>query len=284
MPSFKPKNTKSININQKSIITLDGKHNQMISEIENDTNMILPKLRHRKEEIKTMLKDSTIHFEQKLEYKDELRQIRTTITSLIKKKKDYLLNNANLIFNYFENKKNIVNGNNKTKILDKYFKTDKDLIEFGSREISTVEKYLTNIDESFLNVKNFVVQTDICRRCNSGELIPIEHEGILVCNKCYCSIQYLVENEKPSYKEPPKEVCFYAYKRINHFREILAQFQAKETTQIPQKVLDDIKHQIKKERMELHQMSNKKAKDILKKLGHKQILRTYTIHQGQTGN
>ena len=33
-------------------------------------------------------------------------------------------------------------------------------------------------------------------------------------------------------KEPPKEVCFYAYKRINHFREILAQFQAKETTQI----------------------------------------------------
>ena len=33
--------------------------------------------------------------------------------------------------------------------------------------------------------------------------------------------------KKPSYKEPPKEVCFYAYKRINHFREILAQFSSK---------------------------------------------------------
>ena len=45
-----------------------------------------------------------------------------------------------------------------------------------------------------------------------------------------------------------KEVCFYAYKRINHFREILAQFQAKETTQIPDIVLESIKLQIKKKK------------------------------------
>ena len=32
------------------------------------------------------------------------------------------------------------------------------------------------------------------------------------------NFQYLIENEKPSYKEPPKEVCFYAYKKINHFK------------------------------------------------------------------
>jgi len=48
----------------------------------------------------------------------------------------------------------------------------------------------------------------------------------------------------------------------------LAQFQAKETTQIPQEVLDKIKLQIKKERISLQQMTNKRAKDILKKLGY----------------
>ena len=58
--------------------------------------------------------------------------------------------------------------------------------------------------------------------------------------------KYLIENEKPSYKEPPKEVCFYAYKRINHFREILAQFQAKETTQIPDEVLKMLKIKLKR--------------------------------------
>ena len=39
---------------------------------------------------------------------------------------------------------------------------------------------------------------------------------------------------------------FYAYKRINHFREILAQFQAKESTQIQEEVIENIKLQIKK--------------------------------------
>ena len=54
-------------------------------------------------------------------------------------------------------------------------------------------------------------------------------------------------------------MCFYAYKRINHFREILAQFQAKETTQIPDEVLSDIKNQIRKERITNKQLTNKKA-------------------------
>jgi hypothetical protein len=119
-----------------------------------------------------------------------------------------------------------------------------------------------------LDIGNFVVQTNICHSCYKGELIPEDYEGIMVCNNCFKSIQYLVENEKPSYKEPPKEVCFYAYKRINHFREILAQFQAKETTQIPDEVLENIRLQIKKERINLEQITNKKAKDILKKLGY----------------
>ena len=108
----------------------------------------------------------------------------------------------------------------------------------------------------------------MCVQCRKGELIAIHHEGMLVCNKCSNSINYLIENEKPSYKEPPKEVCFYAYKRINHFREILAQFQAKETTQIPEEVLQNIKNQIKKERIKLSQITNKRAKEILKKLGY----------------
>ena len=69
---------------------------------------------------------------------------------------------------------------------------------------------------------------EVCKYCNEGELIPMDDEGLLICNK-FVQIPFLIENEKPSYKEPPKEVCFYAYKRINHFREILAQFQAKES-------------------------------------------------------
>jgi len=115
-------------------------------------------------------------------------------------------------------------------------------------------------------MNNYLLKYEICE-CG-GELTPIESEGVSVCKKCSVQKKILIENEKPSYKEPPKEVCFYAYKRINHFREILAQFQAKETTIIPEEVLLNIRNQIKKERMTIESMSNKKAKDILKKLGY----------------
>ena len=131
-----------------------------------------------------------------------------------------------------------------------------------------VLKYLSNVSDDFLDINNFVYPTDICQVCYKGELIPLEDDGLLVCNMCSRSIPYLVENEKPSYKEPPKEVCFYAYKRINHFKEIIAQFQGKETTQIPEEVIENIKLQIKKERIEISQITNPKTKEILKKLGY----------------
>ena len=136
------------------------------------------------------------------------------------------------------------------------------------RYINDVTSYLRNVDESFIDINNYIINNEHCEWCQTGEMIPIDHEGLLVCNNCSRNKVFLVENEKPSYKEPPKEVCFYAYKRINHFREILAQFQAKESTQIPPQVIEDIKLQIIKERISLEQLSNKKTKDILKKLGY----------------
>ena len=56
-------------------------------------------------------------------------------------------------------------------------------------------------------------------------------------------------NAKPSNKEPPSEVSYTAYLRLNHFKEILSQFQAKETTQIPPHVIKAIKGRIIKERI-----------------------------------
>ena len=48
----------------------------------------------------------------------------------------------------------------------------------------------------------------------------------------------------------------------------MAQFQAKETTQIPDYVIANVQSQIKKERIKIKDMDNKKAKNILKKLGY----------------
>ena len=271
MPIFKPKNTKKIVVNQNSIVTLDGKHTEMIEMFENDENVVLPKLILEKKQLLLNLSKENITVDEKLEIEDKINLIKKNIKDIKIKKKKYYLDNSKYIFDYFENKKQIADGKNKTTKLDSFFniKNNSDKENEKNNFIkNNVQKFLNNIDETFFDMNNYITQKDICQYCHKGELIPVEHEGILVCKNCGKNTKYLVENEKPSYKEPPKEVCFYAYKRINHFREILAQFQAKETTQIHEDVLEDIKQQIKKERITLKQITNKKMKEILKKLGY----------------
>ena len=275
MPSFKHKTNKKILLNENSIVTIDSKHKEINQNFNDIKNNHLPELRSKKKKLNLLLENDKIQLDKKAQIKDEINEINKELKKSKKDKKEYYLNNSKYIFDYFEDKKNISSDNNsKSKILNSFFKindeekTNNTENENQNSKEKIIKNYLSNIDESFININDYVVNNENCKFCLQAELIPIEHEGLLVCNKCFNNVSSLIENEKPSYKEPPKEACFYAYKRINHFREILAQFQAKETTQIPEEVLENIKLQIKKERITLDSFTNKKAKDVLKKLGY----------------
>ena len=271
MPNFKPKSGKKIKINKHSIMTLDNKHNQKMSEFNNIQNSTIPALKKKKKNLKKKMKLKTLSIEERLDILDEIKKIKKEIINLNRKKKEYLLENSGLIFNYFEKKKDTALGkNNKKKILHSFFRKDNiENIKDSSKkdDENIVQKYFTNIDNSHININNYTNNYELCKNCG-GELVHVENEGLLICKVCSNQIKFLIDHEKPSYKEPPKEVCFYAYKRINHFREILAQFQAKETTQIPDEIIENIKLQIQKERTNIADLNNKQAKDILKKLGY----------------
>ena len=273
MPSFKHKTNKKILVDKKKIMTLDSVHRELQNEFNLINSELLPSLVSKKNQIMKKLKnpETIIDINEKIELQDSLYDIKEDISKNKKKIKDYYLNNSRFIFDYFENKKEITNGTNKTTILNSFFKVnDKTFDENALTKANdnNVQKFFTNLDQTFININDYTYATDICKSCNKGEMIPVEHEGIMVCNVCAKQVTYLIENEKPSYKEPPKEACFYAYKRINHFKEILAQFQAKETTQIPEEVLENIKQQLNKERISLSKFTNSKAKEVLKKLGY----------------
>lgn len=106
----------------------------------------------------------------------------------------------------------------------------------------------------------------ICNRCNS-EMIMCLNEANLTCSKCGYQEFILVDSDKPSYKDPPREVSYYAYKKINHFNEWLAQFQAKESTEIPQEIYDEILIQLKKERItNMGSLKPTKLREILRKM------------------
>ena len=305
MPIFRQKNPKKIMVPPKNAVTLDSKHKELVAGFSLDFNVTLPALRLEKENLKAQLRGPLpLTVEKRLKIQDTIKDLKKQIKELHLKEQQYFLNNAPFIFDYFDNKKKIAeseptttNTNSspsitKVNALDTFFKildntadatssstsaaaaaalpdaSSNNVGLTGINSLNTVQQYLTNVDEQFLDINHYLQQTNQCRVCLIGEMIPVEQEGVQVCNKCSKCCSYLEENEKPSYKEPPKEVCFYAYKRINHFREILAQFQAKESTQIPDEVIENINQQMKKERIKLSQVNNKRAKEILKKLGY----------------
>jgi len=105
-----------------------------------------------------------------------------------------------------------------------------------------------------------------CENCGN-EMIMCLNEANLTCSKCGHQEFILVDSDKPSYKDPPREVCYYAYKKINHFNEWLAQFQAKESTEIPADVYDEILLQLKKERItNMSSLKPTKLREILRKM------------------
>jgi len=125
-------------------------------------------------------------------------------------------------------------------------------IEDPSMGRNTIEEY----DDPWTN----------CENCGN-EMIMCLNEANLTCSKCGHQEFILVDSDKPSYKDPPREVCYYAYKKINHFNEWLAQFQAKESTEIPADVYDEILLQLKKERItNMSSLKPTKLREILRKM------------------
>ena len=116
------------------------------------------------------------------------------------------------------------------------------------------------------NRKSKKIEIDICKLCDI-EMNLIQSEGLVVCSQCGREEHILIDSDKPSYKDPPPEAGEFTYKRINRFDEWLTQYQAKETTEIPQEVLDSILLEMKKEGItNLCRLTMEKVRGYLKKL------------------
>ena len=253
--------------------TIDEQHTELLNHFEDNENNTIPRLMHEYETLKQSLKTPQMKIEQKMDIKDKIKDIKMQIFLLKSEKNKYLLENSKYIFQYFEEKKKISSGDNNQNInkLNQFFKI-KEPIEKEQDIVSKpiYQKYWKNVKNEISNIQDFVVPSDICETCNQGEMIPQDEEGILICNNTQCGkfITYIIDSSKPTNKEPPNEVTYTAYIRLNHFKEILSQFQAKETTQIPDEVIQAIRDRIKKERIKDMSLINyDKMREILRKLG-----------------
>jgi len=106
--------------------------------------------------------------------------------------------------------------------------------------------YIKIINYECVDNETIMINSDVCEFCKTDMLLN-QNSGVLICSNCGIQEQVILDSDKPSYKDPPKEMTSFCYKRINHLNEFLAQFQAKETTEIPDDLYNEILVEIKKE-------------------------------------
>lgn len=275
MSNFKYKNSKKIIEDNR--VTLDTKHAEKINTLQKEISNIedidkkILQLKNQEEEL--INDNSFSKFE-------KLHDIKTQINNLEKQKKKiqskknlhkYFLKSGKIVFDYYsQNNKSI----SKQKKVNNFFNitqndNNDDSDEENEGKNHLIDKYMQINDNTYQSTSyNKVVKNYYdCPHCKD-DLKLINTEAILFCESCGYSREVIIDMIKPSYKDPPKEAAYFNYKRINHFNEWLAQFQAKESTEIPPEVFSSILIELNKERFtNMASLKRNKLRDLLKKLG-----------------
>jgi hypothetical protein len=235
-------------------------------QLESTTDDILS------EKIEQQIKELTIEIEK-----------RDKNTELL----DYFLDTGEILYKYYDIQEKIAHGAEGVKkfvskkanpgdilsALQQAAESEGDILQPAEKPESLqrdklLEAYIQKVDPEFSRQITDALNDPYgeCAFCGI-EMIFSANEALFTCTKCGYQDFVLIDSDKPSYKDPPREVSYYAYKRINHFNEWIAQFQAKESTEIPNDVYESILNELKKERInDTRMLKASKIREILKKL------------------
>jgi uncharacterized Zn finger protein (UPF0148 family) len=280
---FKVKKSRDGTAKGREIGTLDSLHERYVDELQqgsSDESVRALETRHAELTQELSGKFSPFVFE------DVMRQSRlqaehdalVQTISDAKEKCDiqkYYLESGDLMLDYYappgkKTTSKVDFGSRIPGTFDKLFSVTE--MSAGPSKKKMFDEYLSrrglsnglNIAENADNIKKMA---EHCAPCN----IPREEitsEGILVCPKCGSEEYALVVSDFPSFRDPPKERNNYAYKKQNHLNEILNQFQAKESTEIPEDVMNEVICEIRKRRIDnIALLTEQNIREILKKLG-----------------
>lgn len=131
-----------------------------------------------------------------------------------------------------------------------------------------LNQYMMLIDSEYMaDVKKNTDKIKRCYECNIEKTL-VQSEGIYVCQNCGEAEIVIVDSDKPNYKDAVTDTKpGYPYKRTNHLNEWLAQFQAKESIEIPDDIYNQILDELRKNRFtDLKKLDLPYMKKILKNL------------------
>jgi hypothetical protein len=230
------------NINNLSNKTLDTQHSNKIEEFRNEQEHVTDEMSEL-ENINIKLNEfakigksnlNNEQFDEFIQITDRKKELENQLENSHRKSKeiDYYIDTADIIFQYYDiiekgdNNESDIQQKIPTDSILKYFTgipsavplTPNNLPTESNTKISDcdraslLDKYLASIDSNY--IKSFPEQDmELCPNCGSHDRIVLINDGFLQCNQCSTIENIIIDHEKPSYKDPPKEISYFAYKR-----------------------------------------------------------------------
>ena len=254
--------------------TLDNKHRLMVKHFT--------QIRSNKTDIVSQIKNITLEITDIDERRDSfsLDDIKYRASLLDKKdnlelqlksisnnydEMDYYDNAGDLISDYYENRDNKEIPVKETINILEFLCTKKEKKNNNPTECkinnkaNLFEKYCQRIDGIRINHDDGSNRIKYCIDCKIEKILDMT-ESAYICPCCGDSEMIILDEDRQIKDYSP-------YRKVNHFREWLNQFQAKQSPDIPENVFIDIVKELNKRRItDLSILNKEKMKEILKKL------------------
>ena len=252
--------------------TLDSVHQGVVTTILNSAmtrEQIQELIQQYSDEIDNLDKSNSLNGILKAsKLREEIRELEKKFENE-NPLQEYYLRNADIMLKYYGNNEKSQSVSTSSSDQNTFMKylvpTISDTSQISKKQL--FEEYTSRMKlHTGAEVEEKKVVVEHCDRCNIAREEFLE-EGILVCPSCGSEEHMMVVSDYPSFRDPPKERNNYAYKKINHLNEILNQFQAKESTIIPDEIMNEVVLEIKKQRIQnIAELTEKEIREILKKL------------------
>lgn len=270
--------------------TVDSRHQEKVREFVTNRENIeeykreLGRYKDRKQELedKKLINLTDIEFNEYKETVDIIKELDEKIYDIETNTSelDYYSNSYKLLYKYYMNDTYADDSESEDsdECIEKCGLENILEIDVTNEKSKILDEYLTATDKTYqpkkIEINKYV---DKCIECTSSDLVFNNIDGIYVCHECGVINGYDEWKEyNPSYKER-QDIDFqpqFAYKKINHFIDHLNNIQAVESVNIPEKVINAVKEEMKKERLKPEKLDNKKIRIYLKK--HR--LSSYYVH------
>lgn len=265
--------------------SIDNSHREKTKEFT-DNEMRINKLKNKLLTLEKEKNSKPLTVFESLEYDEHIHDIQIELKKLVQNDPiQYLLNVSDIFKRY-----------NEETVLQNEFQDDiekKHMNNFIHTKTSNMRGQLyqeyMDVVQNKPNINQLVKDNGnihkpiYCTTCNNVMTMAV-NETHMLCSQCgLYEIFFEPSVSGLTYEQEihTETNIHFAYKRINHLRELLSQLQAKETSDVPDEILDKVRAEFKKARIKnTSEITQNRVKSYLKKLG----LNKYYEHTRQITN